>query len=348
MYKNAARELESDGHTVRILGRDYDCTVPLLEYYGLTYELYGKCDPSKFSLFRELPNHYTNIFRKVRELNPDLIFGYGAYSAHAGTIAGAPVITVFDSEPTRLDHLVSKPFTSVQLTPTAFRKDLGDKHYTFNGFKETAYLHPDVFETTNNGVEDELDIGGDEPYVLLRFNAFGSHHDLGESGFTVSEKERLIDELSTLATVFVSDEGDQLDVGLVEAESFDLHPAKIHDALAHASLLVADTQTMVTEAALLGTPAIRSNSFVGDSDMGNFKELEARNLIHNERTLDAVLDRANAILTDPSAQQRWQERRESYIGNCVNLTRLIVDIATEFEESDEEIEQIVERKEELT
>jgi predicted glycosyltransferase len=33
---------------------------------------------------------------------------------------------------------------------------------------------------------------------------------------------------------------------------------------------------MTTEAAVLGTPAIRCNSFVGKRDMGNFIELEKK------------------------------------------------------------------------
>ena len=41
-------------------------------------------------------------------------------------------------------------------------------------------------------------------------------------------------------------------------------------------MVVADTQTIVTEAAVLGTPAIRYNSFAGENDMGNFVELEQK------------------------------------------------------------------------
>lgn len=348
MYRNAVRELSDADYDVLVLGRDYGCTLPLLDYFDLEYERYGKCETTKYSLFRELPFHYTNIFKQVRAFDPDLIFGYGAYSAHAGALSRTPVVTVFDSEPTKLDHVVSKPFTSVQLTPSAFEKDLGDKHYKFNGFKETAYLHPDVFEPSPAEIRDELRIDADEPYVIVRFNAFGSHHDVGESGFSPGEKRELIGLLNEHATVFVSDEGDQLDFEQVDAQPFDLHPAKMHDALASASLLVADTQTMVTEAALLGTPAIRSNSFVGDSDMGNFKELEANGLLHNEKTLDGVLERVEAILTDASAQQRWQRRRDEYLADKVNLTELLVEIATRFDESNDRLERIVRTTEVFT
>jgi len=85
---------------------------------------------------------------------------------------------------------------------------------------------------------------------------------------------------------------------------------------------------MVTEAAMLGTPAIRSNSFVGDSDMGNFVELEAAGLVHNTTEFDELLAQANRLLTDDEARRNWNDRHESFVGDLVNLTDLIVDVAT--------------------
>jgi predicted glycosyltransferase len=347
MYKNAIRELSQSGHDVKTLGRDYGCTVQLLDYFDLDYELYGRCETSKYSLLRELPIHYTNIIRKVRSFTPDLIFGIGAYAAHAGGVSRTPVVTIFDSEPTSVDHMISKPFTNALITPEAFEKNLGEKHYTFNGFKETAYIHPSIFDSAQNEIRNALQLELGEPYVIIRFNAFGSHHDVGRSGFDPGQKKELIDTLAEYAEVFVSDEGGELDFAEVAGRKFELHPAKMHDALAEAELLIADTQTMVTEAALLGTPAIRSNSFVGESDMGNFKDLEEHGLIHNEKDFSTVLERSSEILEDSGAKQRWEARRNEYLKDKVNLTQLIVDISNEFANSGKSVEDIVRQQEEL-
>jgi len=43
--------------------------------------------------------------------------------------------------------------------------------------------------------------------------------------------------------------------------------------LYYANVYIGDSQTMATEASVLGTPAIRSNSFAEGSDMSNFREL---------------------------------------------------------------------------
>jgi predicted glycosyltransferase len=278
LYKHVVDRLRERGHSVLVLARDYGCTEALLDYHDLPYETYGACGTSKSSVFLNLPNHYRRIFGLVRRFDPDLLFGMGGYAAHAGFLSRTPVVLIFDSEPTTLDHLVSRPFARAILTPHAFRKDLGAKHYRFTGFKETAYLHPDVYEP-NETVCSELGVGEDERYALSRFNAFGSH------------------------------------------------PALLHDALAEADLLVADSQTTVTEAALLGTPAIRSNSWVGEDDMGNFQELESQGLVRNIAEFDEAVETAVDLLTDPDAKSRWRERRAEYMQEQVNLTDLIVAVA---------------------
>ncbi|WP_396613399.1 DUF354 domain-containing protein (plasmid) [Haloferax sp. S1W] len=328
LYKHAVRRLEADGHEVLVLGREYGCTKSLLTYYGLPYEIYGKVETNKYSLVRELPSHYATILRRIRKFDPDLIFGMGGYAAHAGAVSRTPVVLILDSEPTSFDHFVSRPFADLMMTPYTFGKDLGPKHYRFDGFKETAYLHPDVYEP-NPTVREHLGVEPDEPFAIVRFNAFGSHHDVGHKGFPPAHRIELIERLSDHVTVFVTDEGEDVNLDDLPARPYDIHPALLHDALAEARVFVADTQTMVTEAALLGTPAIRSNSFVGENDMGNFVELERQGLIRNLSEFDDVVATAVRFASDPRIEQQWLTRRNEYVETLVNLTDLIVDVATD-------------------
>jgi len=323
LYRHAVDRLERAGHDVLVLGRDYGCTVALLDRYELPYRLYGSCGTTMGSVFRNLPRHYARIVPAVRSFDPDVIFGVGAYAAHAGLVSRSPAVLVLDSEPTSIDHAISRPFAAAFLTPHAFRKDLGENHYQFHGFCETAYLHPDVYEP-NPGVREELGLGADEEFVLLRFNAFGSHHDVGQSGFTPDQRRRLIETFADHATVFVSDEGGTLDLGSLPAREFDIHPALLHDALSEARLVVTDTQTVCTEAALLGTPVVRSNSFVGDGDMGNFTELERQGLVVNTPDFDEVISTGVGVLLDESIGVEWRRRRNEYVGGLVDLAGVIV------------------------
>lgn len=334
LYKHAVERLDSAGHKVTILARDYGCTVDLLEYHDLPFTVYGSCPPTKSGLMTRLPGHYARIIRFVRQFDPDQIIGIGAYAAHGSVVGRCRCMLVFDSEPTGLDHRLSRPFADVMLTPASFRKHLGHKHYVFNGFKESAYLHPSVFEP-DPMIRDELGLSSDEPFFIVRFNAFGSHHDVGHSGFPPDRREELVERLSGYATVFVSDESGEFDHSESEARAFELHPARLHDALAEASLLVADTQTIVTEAALLGTPAVRSNSFVGADDMGNFIDLEEAGLIVNAPTFDEALNAACRLAETDGIEAQWERRRRQMFGGMANLTDLIVDLSTALDTVDQ-------------
>ena len=326
LYRHAIDRLQDAGHEVLVLGRDYGCTIDLLEFYDLPYEIYGVCETTKFSLVRELPKHFARIFRKTLRYDPDLVFGIGSYAAPAGTLARAPVVLITDSEPVAVDQFISRLFANAILTPYTFRKDLGSKHFQFRGFKETAYLHPDVFDA-DKGVRTELGLDPDERFAIVRLNAFGSHHDVNHGGFSADQRRDLVTKLSEEMTVFISDEGGTFDADTVDSRLFDAHPGYLHDALAEASLLVTDTQTMATEAALLGTPTIRSNTFVGDGDMGNFLELEQQGLLYNTDDFGDVLTTAMEYATDETVQRRWRERREAYVGDLDNVTEVILDVA---------------------
>jgi predicted glycosyltransferase len=325
LYKNAVAELQRRGHEVRVLARDYGCTLALADAADLPYRVYGGCETTKRSLLKNLPRQYARALTEAVRFDPDVVFGIGAYAAPAGRLTGARTLLVHDSEPSSLDHRIARSLADALLTPDTFRDDLGPKHRVFHGFKESAYLHPDRF-SADPTVREDLGVG-DDPFVICRLNAFGSHHDVGHGGFTAEQVRTLIADLAEHATVLVSDEGDELDVASTAGRRFDLHPARLHDALAAASLLVADTQTMVTEAALLGTPAVRSNSFVGEDDMGNFVELEERGLVCNVESFERVRSTALDLLDDDGATDRWESRRRELLDETVDLTELLVSVA---------------------
>jgi predicted glycosyltransferase len=324
LYRNAIAELEERGHETVVFARDDGCALDLLEYFGINHYRYASRDTTKRNLFLQLPSHLRNIYRILRKEELDLVFGMGLYSAFAGAVSGTPAISVTDSEPMAWRHVAMSPFVEAFLTPDAVTQNLGSKHYAFTGLKETAYLHPDVYTSTGT-VREELGVG-DDPFVIVRFNAFNGHHDVGRRGFTPDQKAELITRLDEHATVFVSDETGVLDFDASAARPYDAHPALMHEALAEAELLIADTQTMITEAALLGTPGIRSNSFVGDDDMGNFKALERAGLVYNFSEFESVVSTAEELLARDDTAETWEERRQEFLSDKCNLTALIVEL----------------------
>jgi predicted glycosyltransferase len=326
------------------MARNYGCTIDLLEFFDLPFNVIGTTDTKKFSVFRHLPLHYKNFIPATLSFDPDYVFGTGAYPAHAGGLSDATTILVVDSEPTWINHMISKPFADLILTPHGFQKDLGDKQVKFRGFEECAYLHPDVYEPVGD-IYEKLGLETDERYVIVRFNAWGSSHDFSEGGFDESQRRTLLETLSNYATVLISDESGEMADSKLPARSLDISPALFHDALREAHLLVADTQTTVTEAALLGTPAIRSNTWVGENDMGNFIELESNELVLNLTSFDEVLDHSTHLLrTD--AKTEWSSRSNEYMSGLVNLSNLFTELTTDFRRTDDRpIEYLVQNHE---
>ncbi|TYT63516.1 DUF354 domain-containing protein [Natrialba swarupiae] len=328
LYRHAADRLEDAGHDVLVLTREYACTTDLLEFFGMPFRRYGRHEttaPTKPQLARELGEQAARIVGESLRFRPDVVFGRGPYAALAGTVTRTPTVLVLDDEPGDFNHTVSRPFADCIISPAVTRRDLGDDHYTFDGFKECAYLHPDVFEP-DGAVREYLGIGPDEPYALVRFNGLDALHDAGLEGFTREQRRDLLERLSERATVFVSDEGGEMTLRDLPAREYDLHPALIHDAMAEASLLVADTGTMVNEAALLGTPALRYRG-TDDHEYGEFRELERVGLAEQFDEYEAIRDRSLELVADETASDRWATRRREYVGDLVNLTDLLVDVA---------------------
>lgn len=325
LYKHAIAELQDRGHEVLVLGRDDGCARDLLEYYDLPHEMYGRRGPTKASLAAALPSQFGTILRLARWFDPDVVFGRGAYAAFGGLVTDARTVLLLDSVPWRLGYLLPSLAADTVLTTDAFAEDLGDHHHRFDGLTECAYLHPDVFQR-DPSVRGTLGVGPDEPFALVRFNGFGAFHDVGESGFDPGQARDLVHRLSEHATVFVSDEAGRLDLDDLPARSYDLHPARIHDVLAEARLFVADSGTMVTEAALLGTPAIRATYHDTETDMGEFRALEDHGLVRNLPP-GVVAGAAVDLLTDDEASDWWSRQSEAFLREHADLTALVVAVA---------------------
>jgi len=334
LFENIIRALQNKGHKVKILARDYGSTLALLDEYGFPYDVYIKSTRLKQVKAFQLLAYVFKEYRLVKKFNPDIIVGIGADESLASALLRKPCIVFTDSELMPAQHFLTKLFASVILTPTCFRKDLGKKQVRFAGSKELAYLHPNYF-TPDPSIYDELGINRDEKYVILRFNAFDAVHDIGRHGFTLSDKYQLVSRLEKHVRVFISAEGNPPQ----DLQSYKLPIPfhRIHHALYHAQLLVSDTQTLTTEAAVLGTPGIRCNSFVGPNDMGNFIELERKyDLIYCFREPKQAIQKAVELIQQPDLKQEWAVKQQRLLADKIDVTQFMVDFIENYPQGFEE------------
>ncbi|OPY53027.1 MAG: hypothetical protein A4E48_00875 [Methanosaeta sp. PtaU1.Bin060] len=336
-YKNIMLNLEEHGHQVMLLVRNYGETLEVANEFGLEYAIHSNPSSSKAGKIILLPWELLKTYNILRrKFKPDLVSGFGVYDAFTSVLLGSRCIEFTDSEP-KINNLayatqfrLYMPFVDAIITPETFTDDLGRKQIRVNSFKELAYLHPHYFKPDWK-IKEMLSLEKDEEYVLLRFNAFDAVHDLGIDGFSAKDKVLLVKEIENYAKVFISSEAGVPDA--IKDRVMKIPKSKIHDAIYYAKMLITDTQTMATEAALLGTPAIRRNHFVGPNDMGNFIELEKNyGMIFNYREPDRVINKAIELIQRNNLKKEWNEKRERLLRDKIDITAFMVWIIENYPE----------------
>lgn len=321
-FKYVMQFLQSHGHEIKVLARDKDVLLNVLQEESVPYTLFGK--HSKAMLAKVLGTfglvrNYIGIAKKYK---PDVIVSKGSfYGTLTAWLLHKKSVIFPDSEVVKVTNKYVVPLCTKVVTPRSFQLDYGEKHCRVDGIFEDCYLSPQVYHADASIVEN---FGLRKPYAIVRFVGWFANHDVGNNGFTLEEKVKLVETIAKNMTVYISSEC----VLPEDLAKYKLPtPASlIHDVLSSADLYIGDSQTMAAEAALLGTPAIRSNSFVGSNDMSNFIVLQEKyELLHNvAKPADAIA--LAAKLSEASHKEEWLQKRECYYAQIGDINAKIVDL----------------------
>ncbi|WP_255192410.1 DUF354 domain-containing protein [Natronobeatus ordinarius] len=324
LFKHAISELKSEGHDTCVLSRDKEITIALLNGYEIKHNPLSAMGSRKFSLITEWTKREYHTIKIARSYDPDIVLSVASPpAAHAAKIVGCPKIVFNDSEPAHLQSKLAHPFADRICTPANFDADIGKKQERYDGYHELAYLHPDRFDPNPDALR-ENGVELDNQYSVLRFVSWGAHHDVGHSGFSRDAKRELVSLLSEHGDVYITSES-PLPTEF-EAYRLPIPPERMHDLLYYADLYAGDSQTMATEAAILGTPAVRSNSFAGDGDMSNFVELEEEyGLLYSRSDENETIEIIRELLADPNVKDSWQEKRERLIDDKIDVTEYMLE-----------------------
>ena len=310
-FKNLIKILEKE-HTIKVIARDKDVVVDLLKKSGLQYELYGAHGKTMTSKFLLLPNLLSSYKLILKSFKPNLIVSRSSpYAAILCTFSKCKTMILPDSEVVTFNNKFTVPLSDYIVTPLNYSLDHGKKHQRVNGIFENSYLHPTYFKP-DTGALNRAGLSLNEPFAILRFVGWFANHDKGRSGFSNDQKIHLVETLSSKMKVFISGEGPLPDE--VEKYRAKFDPSDMHNLMSFAKIYIGDSQTMAAEAALLGTNAIRFNSFVGSKDMSNFKMLEELGLLNNLSSYESVLSKTIEIIskdnddTIKEAQRTYLER----------------------------------------
>ena len=329
LFKNVIWNLERDGHDVLIASRGKEILCYLLDAYGFKHHKLSERGEGLLGLARELMIREYKFYKLARQFKPDILCGVSEVITHTGRLIRKPSIVFTDTEHATHSYLITFPFASVICTPSCFKKDLGKKQVRYNGYHELAYLHPNYFQP-DPSVLGEVGLKPEDRFVLMRFVAWEASHDIGQHGFDMQTKRKLVEEIGKYARVFITSESPL--PSEFEKCRITTPPEKIHDLLYYAMMYIGEGATMATEAAILGTPSVYTSSL--SNTMGNFVELEKEyDLIYSFREPDKAIQKATELLQQPDLKKQWAKKRQRLLADKIDVTQFMVDFIENYPQS---------------
>jgi uncharacterized protein len=100
----------------------------------------------------------------------------------------------------------------------------------------------------------------------------------------------------------------------------------MHDAMFYATMVIGDSQTMIAESAVLGTPAIRYNSFVGR--ISYLEELEHKyGLTYGFKPGQEgeMIKKIKELMNDNDLKADWDEKKKIMLSEKCDLNQWMID-----------------------
>lgn len=330
LFRHAIQAWQKEGHLIVITARDKEVTIRLLELYGLAYHLTTQPLNSLIGKAWELVRQDAIIYQLAIRHQIELMLGTSIGIAHVSRITSAKSLFFNEDDAIvdRTSYYLAYPFADAVITPDCLSDKFTSKYVTYPSYHELAYLHPNRFQP-DPSIYSLLDISSDEPYFVMRLVALKADHDIGQKGISPSFLRRIIHLLSDYGRVFITSETPLSED--LEPYRVPVPPHKIHDVLAFASMLISDSQTMTAEAAVLGVPSIRCNTFVGRCS--TLEELEKRyKLTYGflPQAEEAMMQKITALIKDKTTKEQWLEKRERMLKEKIDLTGWMLNFVNTF------------------
>ena len=332
LLRNVYAMLVEHGNKVLVTVKEIPSAMKLLDMFGIPYVNLGKKDDALAKKGLDQLMYDLRILKLVRKHHIELGVGSSINLTHVGRLCKMKSI-ILDDDDDEVEPLFVKfghPFADVILSPVDTPRKSRKTIYV-NAYHELSYLHPNRFSPDPSVLKD-AGVEEGEPYFVLRFNAFKAHHDVGVVGLTIENKRRLVEYLKAKGKVFITTERNIDD----EFKPYQLKvsPEKAHSLMYYATMLVGDSQTMTSEAAVLGTPAIRCNTFVGR--IHYLEEEEHKYTLtygFRPEQSEAMFVKIDELLSMPNLKEEWQRRRQKMLSEKIDYAQFLTWFIENYPES---------------
>lgn len=335
LFRNIIYKLRDNHHEIKIVIKKKDILEDLLKIADLEFIniLPKGRGEGKIAIVWSVLKKDLALFKIVRSFKPHVMIGTSTEITHVGrlTNTSSMVVNEDDFDVVPLFSRMAYPFANSILAPSSCRVGKWEeKRISYEGYHELTYLHPNYFKPDHN-IINMINPEGTR-YFILRFAKLSAHHDAGKSGINDTIAARMINILEHYGKIFITSEK-ELNPEF-EKYRIKINPLNIHHVLQFADLYIGDSQTMTAEAAVLGTPAIRFNDFVGK--LGYLEELEHKyGLTYGIKTSDPsrLFDKIEEILNTPNLREEWQKRRQKMLSEKIDVASFMTWFIENYPES---------------
>lgn len=319
LLRNTYFKLIEDGHQVWVTTRDVPVARRLMDFYGIKYSVIGGKKKGLFSKGLSVVDQDLKMFKLVKEHKADIGLSSGIVQPHVSRVTKMKAF-MFDDDDDDVEPLVTKfghPFSDVVLTPSSIVRKTKNAIY-YDGTHELAYLHPNYF-VADESVLGRAGLKKGERFFIMRFVALMGHHDVNQRGLSLIQKQRLVEILEPYGRVIMTSEK-KLEPEF-EQYRLPVPPEDIHSLMSFATLFVGDSQTMTSEAAILGVPALKCNTFAGRLSVPN--ELEEKYGLCYAYQPDAfgrMCEKIEELLEQENLKEAWNIRRQRMLSDKIDVT----------------------------
>lgn len=331
LFKYVTEELRKKGHTVDWAIVTKDVLEDLIKKEGWEYtNIFPEGRRLKninpfFALVYNTFRTLVKLFRFFKGKKYDLIIS-GDIITFVGWLKGiksiVPIDDSFDVVP---EYSLSWMWANKLVAPEV--TDLGPFNYKKIGYKanhEWAYINPKYFKPDKK-VVDKFNPEG-KPYFLLRLVSLTASHDTGKRGINNEQVDILIKLLSKYGNIYINAEKGREIRPDLQKYLINVHPMEIHHAMYFADMFIGDSQTMASEAGLMGVPTFRCNDFV--KRVAYLEEEEEYDLIYNFKPedFDNMLKKIEETLKLKNRKEIWRKRVEKFSKDHIDTTQFYVDL----------------------
>lgn len=338
IFKYVAQQLVNKGYQIIYAVKDKDILLDLLESEKVEYHVLSRRRATRSLLALLISRVYeflsddVSLYLLVKKSKPHLMVGTSVSITHVGFLLRIKSL-MFNEDDYEINRTCcdfSYPFATKIISPDIC--SVGpyvNKKIGYNGMQKMAYLSPKYYSPSYDDIAEYVSL--EKPFFVIRLVGLDAIHDIqgGHKGIGYILLKRIVSLLQKYGRVLISSEKPLYR----EFDEFrvKIPPNKIHSLLFYSSLFIGDSQTMCAEAALLGTPYIRYNDFVGK--ISYLEELESKYELGYgilTQNSEALFTRIKELLEIKGVKELWSLKKNRLFQDKIEVTDWFVDLIESF------------------